>query len=38
MENVKKYKIIKLVINNAKRNKLVSELNYCTTNGFQKIY
>ena len=38
MENVRKHKIIKLVNDDIKRNKLISEANYHTKNGFQKIY
>ena len=34
MENVRKYRIIKLVNNNTKRKKLVSEPNYHTTKWF----
>ena len=34
MENVRKHKIIKLVNNDTKRNKLVSEPNYHTTKWF----
>ena len=36
MENVRKHKIIKLVNNNTKRNKLVSEPNYHTTKLFSE--
>ena len=36
MENVRKHRIIKLVINDKKRNKLVSEPNYHTTKWFSE--
>ena len=37
MENVRKYRQFKLVITNRRRNYLVSELNYHTTNFFSAI-
>ena len=36
MENVRKYKIIKLVNDDTKKNKLVSEPNYYTTKWFSE--
>ena len=36
MENVRKYRYIKLVTTNKRRNQLVSEPNYHTTNWFLK--
>ena len=36
MKNVRKYKDIKLVTNEARRNYLISEPNYRTTNFFSK--
>ena len=38
MENVRKHRDIKLVTTNKRRNYLVWEPNYHTTNVFQKIY
>ena len=38
MENVRKQRDIKFVTTDKRRNQLVSEPNYHTTNGFQKIY
>ena len=38
VENVRKHKDIRLVINDTRWNILVSEPNYHTKNGFQKIY
>ena len=38
MENVKKHRDIKLVTTEEKKNYLVLELNYHTTNFFLKIY
>ena len=38
MENVKKHRYIKLVTTDTRRNYLVSERNYHTTNFFLKIY
>ena len=38
MENVRKHKDIKLVTTDKRRNRLVSEPNYHTKNGFQKNY
>ena len=38
MENMRKHRDIKLVTTEARRNHLVSESNYHTTNLFQKIY
>ena len=37
MENVRKHRDIKLVTTDKRRNQLVSEPNYHTTNTFQKI-
>ena len=36
-ENLRKYRDIKLVTTDEKRNKLISEPNYHTKNDFQKI-
>ena len=38
MENVRKYRDIKLVTTGKRRDQLVSEPNYGTKNGFQKNY
>ena len=38
MENVRKHRDIKLVTTDKRRNQLVSDPNYHTTNGFQKNY
>ena len=38
MENVRKHRDIKLVTKDKRRNRLVSEPNYHTKNGFQKPY
>ena len=38
MGNVRKHRDIELVTTGIKRNKLVSEPNYHTKNGFQKVY
>ena len=37
-DNMRQHRDIKLVTNEARRNYLVSESNYHTTNFFQKIY
>ena len=37
MENVRKYRDIKLVATDERRNQLVSDPNYCTTNFFQRL-
>ena len=38
IENMRKHREIKLVATDKRRNRLVSEPNYHTTNGFRKTY